>query len=169
MSMFDPVRKLDTADVTDGFDSGHAVLNDYLQRFALTNQSAGMAQTYVSCVQQHGRRVVAGWYSLAFGSVESAAATVGMRQGVARHPLPVMVLARLAVDLRYQRQGLGRALLKDALLRTEQAADIAGLRALLVHAKDEQSRAWYASWDFEPSPSDSRHLCLLIKDLRGAL
>jgi len=81
----------------------------------------------------------------------------------------VMILARLAVDAGHQRQGLGRALLKDALLRTAQAADIAGIRCLLVHAKDDAARAWYASWDFEPSPSDPYHLFLLLKDLRRAL
>jgi len=80
-----------------------------------------------------------------------------------------MILARLAVDLAHQRVGLGRALLKDALGRTAQAADIAGVRALLVHAKDERARNWYLSFDFEPSPSDPLHLFLLMKDLRAAL
>jgi GNAT superfamily N-acetyltransferase len=86
-----------------------------------------------------------------------------------RHPVPVMILASLAVDLSHQRVGLGKALLKDALLRTAQAADIAGIRALLVHAKDERARNWYLNFEFEPSPTDPLHLFLLMKDLRAAL
>jgi len=78
-----------------------------------------------------------------------------------------MILARLAVDVHYQNQGLGRALLKDALLRTAQAADIAGIRALLVHAKDDTARQWYLNWEFEPSPTDPMHLYLLLKDLKA--
>ena len=81
----------------------------------------------------------------------------------------MMLLARLAVDQTEQRRGLGKALLKDALLRTSQAAEIAGIRALLVHAKDDEARAWYASFDFEPSPTDAYHLFLLMKDLRALL
>lgn len=81
--------------------------------------------------------------------------------------MPVMILARLAVDLQHQGMGLGKALLKDALLRTAQAADIAGILALLVHAKDEAARSWYLNWEFEPSASDSLHLFLLMKDIKA--
>ena len=88
-------------------------------------------------------------------------------KGLARHPVPVMILARLAVDTSIQGKGLGAALLKDALLRTVQAADIAGIRCLLVHAKDEAARKWYESWEFEPSPTDPYHLFLLLKDLKA--
>nr|NDG06638.1 N-acetyltransferase [Oxalobacteraceae bacterium] len=123
------------------------------------------AQTYVC---GYGGSVV-GFYSLAVGSVDPAAAAPRVIKGVPRHPVPVMILARLAVDVAHQRVGLGRALLKDALRRTAQAADIAGIRALLVHAKDERARNWYLSFDFEPSPSDPLHLFLLMKDLRAAL
>ena len=80
-----------------------------------------------------------------------------------------MILARLAVDIRHQGKGLGRALLKDAMLRTAQAADIAGIRYLLVHAKDEAARRWYESWELEPSPTDPFHLFLLLKDVKAAL
>ena len=78
-----------------------------------------------------------------------------------------MILARLAVDLAHQGAGLGKGLLKDALLRTAQAWEIAGIRALLVHAKDESARQWYLSWEFEPSPSDQFHLFLLMKDIKA--
>ena len=83
-----------------------------------------------------------------------------------RYPISVMILARLAVDARQAGQGLGKALLKDALLRTAQAADIAGIRALLVHAKDNDAKAFYEHFDFEPSPTDPYHLFLLMKDLQ---
>jgi GNAT superfamily N-acetyltransferase len=77
-----------------------------------------------------------------------------------------MLLARLAVDRTYQGVGLGQALLKDALHRTAQAADIAGIRALVVHAKDEQARQWYEQFNFDPSPTDPLHLFLLMKDVQ---
>lgn len=80
-----------------------------------------------------------------------------------------MILARLAVDEAHQRKGLGRALLKDALLRSAQAAEIAGIRCLLVHAKDDAARYWYERWEFEPSPTDPYHLFLMLKDLKGLL
>ena len=80
-----------------------------------------------------------------------------------------MILARLAVDLQHQRVGMGRALLKDALKRTAQAADIAGIRALLVHAKDEAARQWYLNWEFEPSATDPFHLFLLMKDVKALM
>ena len=83
-----------------------------------------------------------------------------------RYPISVMILARLAVDEHQAGQGLGKALLKDALLRTAQAADIAGIRALLVHAKDDEARAFYEHFDFEPSPTDPYHLFLLMNDLQ---
>jgi GNAT superfamily N-acetyltransferase len=113
--------------------------------------------------------VVVGFYSLAVGSVDPEAAPTRVMKGLARHPVPVMILARLAVDKEHQHRGLGRALLRDSLLRTAQAADIAGIRCLLVHAKDDAARRWYESWEFEPSPTDPYHLFLLLKDLKGSL
>ena len=95
------------------------------------------------------------YYSLAAGAVEHADAPLRVGKGLARHPIPVMLLARLAVDLTWQGRGLGKALVKDALLRTAAAADIAGIRALLVHAKDDEARGWYEALEFEPSPHGS--------------
>ena len=163
--LYTPVRKLTATDRTDAFDCGQAALNQFLQRYALVNQKANSAQTYVCC---RGDLVV-GFYSLAVGSVDPEAAPSRVAKGLARHPVPVMILARLAVDKAHQRKGLGQALLKDALLRTAQAADIAGIRCLLVHAKDEAARDWYESWEFEPSPSDPYHLFLMLKDLKSLL
>ncbi|MBW4047492.1 MAG: GNAT family N-acetyltransferase [Proteobacteria bacterium] len=159
------VRKLAPLDQVDAFDCGENALNQFLQRYALVNQKANSAQTYVCC---HGD-VVVGFYSLAVGSVDPIAALSRVMKGLARHPVPVMILARLAVDKAHQRKGLGQALLKDALLRTAQAADIAGIRCLLVHAKDDAASRWYESWEFEPSLTDPYHLFLMLKDLKGVL
>ena len=160
---YEPVRKLAGSDAVESFDCGQPALNQFLHRFALVNQKSNSAQTYVSC--QGG--LVVGFYSLVDGSVETAAAAPRVIKGIPQHPVPVMILARLAVDLQHQGAGLGKSLLKDALLRTAQAADIAGIRALLVHAKDETARQWYLNWEFEPSPSDRFHLFLLMKDIKA--
>lgn len=160
------VEKLNASHEVDAFACGKDPLDLFLQRFALGNQKAGSAQTYVVCRAE--RRVV-GYYSLAVGAVEYADASARVGKGLARHPIPVMLLARLAIDRSEQGKGLGKALLKDALLRTAQAADIAGIRALLVHAKDDEARAWYEGADFEPSPTDPYHLFLLMKDLRSLI
>lgn len=160
---YEPVRKLAATDTVKGFDCGQVELNQFLQRFALTSQQANSAQTYVCC--QAG--AVVAYYSLAVGSVEPRSATVRVVKGMAQRPVPVMILARLAVDRGHQHIGLGQALLKDALVRTAQAADIAGIRALLVHAKDAAARSWYQQWEFEPSASDPLHLFLLLKDLKA--
>lgn len=162
---FGPVGKLGAADAVDAFDCGHPALNQFLQRYALVNQKANSAQTYVCCINGE----VVGFYSLTVGSVDPVSAPSRVMKGLARHPVPVMVLARLAVDQAHQRKGLGQALLKDALLRTAQAADIAGVRALVVHAKNEAARQWYESWEFEPSPTDSFHLFLMLKDMKSLL
>lgn len=160
-SRYETVRKLEATDNVGSFDCGQPALNQYLQRFALVNQKANSAQSYVCCKDG----VVVGFYSLAVGSVEPAAAPGRVIKGLARYPVPVMILARLGVDSNHQGSGLGRALLKDALLRTLQAANIAGIRAILVHAKDDAARKWYLGWGFEPSPTDPYHLFLLLKDL----
>lgn len=166
MTAYSAITPLDGSHDLVPFDCGQEPLNRYLQRFALTNQKAGAARTYVVCSEEGG---VVGYYSLSVGSVSHAETPGRISRGLARHPIPVMLLARLAVDGRKQGAGLGRALLKDALLRTHQAAGIAGIRALLVHAKDDRARNWYRRFDFEPSPTDPYHLFLLMKDLRALL
>ena len=146
----------------DDFDCGRPPLNYYLARFAWVNQQSGAARTYVAC---RGKRVV-GYYSLAFGSIAHEAASPRVRKGLARHPIPIMLLARLAVDVTEQGHGVGKGLLKDALLRTLQAVDIGGLCAVIVHAKDAQAKAFYEKFGFEPSPLDESHRMLLLKDVR---
>ena len=160
---YEPIRKLASSDAIESFDCGQSELNQFLQRFALVNQKSNNAQTYVSC----NCGAVVGFYSLAVGSVEPSNAAPRVTKGIPQHPVPVMILARLAVDLQHQGVGLGKALLKDTLLRTAQAADIAVIRALLVHVKDEPARQWYFNWEFEPSPSDPFYLFLLMKDMKA--
>ena len=160
-----PVEKLDATHDVDSFECGKEPLDRFLKRFALANHKADSARTYVAC---RGFTVLA-YYTLAAGAVEHADAPLRVRKGSARHPIPVMLLARLAVDLTWQGRGQRKALVKDALLRTAAAADVAGIRALLVHAKDNDARRWYEALEFEPSPTDPYHLFLLIKDLRAIL
>lgn len=147
------------------FNCGNDELNRFLKRFALANQQAQSAQTYVACRDT----VVVGYYSLAFGSVAREQTPERVKKGLARHPVPVMILARLAIDQSMQGKGLGQGLLKDALERTVRAADIGGLRAMLVHAKDDSARVFYEHFNFEPSPTDPYHLFMLLKDLKRAV
>jgi GNAT superfamily N-acetyltransferase len=164
--MYSSIQKLSFGHKVDAFDCGEAALNQFLHRFALVNQKANSAQTYVVTTQQD--EVIA-FYSLAVGSVAYLASPLRIRKGLPAHPVPVMILARLAVDRHHQGKGLGKALLKDALLRTLQAADIAGIRCLLIHAKSDAAREWYQSFDFEPSPIDSYQLFLLLKDIKAVV
>lgn len=145
----------------NSFDCGVSVLNDYLKKYALQNQKKHAARTYVA---SRGSRVV-GYYSLAYGSVSLEEAPHSVKSGLPRHPIPVILLARLAVDSTEQGSGLGGALLKDALLRTVQASEIAGLRAMLVHAKDDSAKRFYEKFGFEPSPIDGYHLFLRLSDI----
>jgi GNAT superfamily N-acetyltransferase len=156
------IEKLRPEHSVAGFDCGQEELNRFLTRFALLNQLAGAAQTYLAL---SGEAVV-GYYSLAVGEVAYDDAPSRLKKGLARHPVPIMLLARLAISTKVQGQGLGAGLLKDAMLRTIQAADIAGIRALVVHAKNENARRFYQHFGFVSSPTDPLHLNLLVKDIR---
>lgn len=156
------VEKLRADHKIEGFDCGREELNRYLLRYAFSNQLAGAAQTYVGLA---GDSVV-GYHTLAVGQVSREEAPERLTKGLARHPVPIMLLARLAVDRRWQGQGVGKSLLKDAMQRTLQAADIAGIRAFAVHAKDDEARSFYERFDFVPSPTDPMHLFVLLKDVR---
>ena len=147
------------------FDCGVPALNEYLKQYALQNQKKNAARTYVAT---RGHRVV-GYYSLAYGSVALEEAPANVKAGLAKHPIPILLLARLAVDVTERGQGLGAGLLKDALLRTAQAAEIAGLRAMIVHAKDDATLAFYEKYGFEQSPIDAYHLFLKVSDIIASL
>jgi GNAT superfamily N-acetyltransferase len=156
------VEKLRRDHATEGFDCGREALNRYLQRYAWQNQQAGASQTYVGIVGD----AIAAFYALAVGQVTHGEAPERLTKGLARRPIPIMLLARLAVDRIWRGQGVGKALLRDAIERTLQAADIAGIRALAAHAKDEEARRFYEHFDFVPSPTDPLHLFVLLKDVR---
>jgi GNAT superfamily N-acetyltransferase len=155
------IAKLDRSHRVQSFDCGVAPLNEYLKQYALQNQSAGGARSYVAT---RGGSVV-GYYSLATAQVEYAVAPDRLRKGLARHPVPVILLARLAVDRGSQGIGLGAALLRDALKRAHNASEIIGVRAILVHAKDEKARRFYEHFDFDPSPIEPLQLFLLVKEV----
>ena len=155
------IEKLRREHSLDRFDCGKDELNRFLKRQAWNNQQSHSAQTYVLARELS----VLGYYSLAAGSVRHEDATERVKKGLARHPIPVILLARLAVDMSLQGKGVGPALLKDALLRAAGAADTIGARALLLHAKDDNAKGFYEHFDFEPSPSDPYHLLLIMKDL----
>ncbi len=159
------VEKLNRSHRVDDFDCGSPPLNSWLQQYALPNQFAQTSNTYLAMQED----AVVGYYSLAASRVLHDDAPERLRKGISRHPIPLMLLARLAVDLRWRSIGVGAALIKDAIRRTLQAADIAGIRALEVNAKDEQAVAFYSHFNFVPSPTDPLHLFCLLKDLRSQL
>ncbi|MGD0870989.1 MAG: GNAT family N-acetyltransferase [Bryobacteraceae bacterium] len=156
------VEKLRRDHTIEGFDCGREELNRYLSRYAWQNQQAGASQTYVGIAGD----AIAGFYTLAVGQVTHEEVPERLTKGLAKRPIPIMLLARLAVDRRWHGQGVGKALLRDAIERTLQAADIAGIRALAAHAKDEEARCFYEHFDFVPSPTDLLHLFVLLKDVR---
>lgn len=156
---------LESGHDVSAFDCGAPALDEYLKKYALANHQNQSARTYVA---RRGEAVV-GYYTLAAGSVSREETPARVAKGLARHPVPVILLARLAVDRGEQGRGVGAGLLKDALLRAAQAADIIGCRAVLVHAKDQSARAFYQRFGFEPSPVDELHLYLLMKDIKKSM
>jgi GNAT superfamily N-acetyltransferase len=152
-----------------GFDCGKEAINKYLKQHAAGNQTGGAARTYVVANENFGPNAIAGYYSLAPAAVRLQEAPERVRKGQAQHPVPCILLARLAVDRRCHGQGLGRSLFRDALLRALSAHDQIGGRAFLVHAMDEEARRFYERYGMLPSPSDPLHLFLLFKDIRNLL
>ncbi len=142
-----------------GFESGEPVLDDWLRRRALKNEASGASRTYVVCAEKK----VVGYYTLAVGAVALVEAAGRVRRNMP-DPLPVMVLGRLAVDQEYQRRGIGTGLLRDAILRTVQAAEIAGIRAILVHALSESAKHFYEEWGFVASPVDPLTVMITITE-----
>jgi GNAT superfamily N-acetyltransferase len=165
MTLLPRVEKLQRSHCVEGFDCGREALNRFLLRYALQNQQSGASQTYLLLIDDE----LVGFYTLVAGQIEYTDAPERLKKGLARHPIPLMLLARMAIATKWQGKGLGSGLLKDAMLRTLTAADIAGIRAFAVHAKDDQARSFYEHFDFIPSPSDPYHLFLLLKDIRAEL
>ena len=152
-------EKLNLSHQIKGFDSGNSQLDDWLKNRAIKNEIEGASRTYVLC----NGDVVIGFYCLANGSVFQSVATGKVRRNMP-DPIPVMVIGRLAIDRSWQGKGLGHALLKDAILRTLQASEIAGIRAILVHAISENAKLFYEKCGFTASPIDEMTLMIRIKD-----
>lgn len=161
MSGYSAPRPIRADDGLADFESGEDSLDHYLRARALPNHSEGASRCYVTC--RAGS--VVGFYALASASVQRREATGAIRRNMPE-PIPVILLSRLAVDRADQGKGLGRALLRDAILRSVRAADLIGVRALLAHAIDDKARNFYSHCGFKPSPTDPMHLLLLMKDAR---
>lgn len=159
------IAKLSNSHNLKNFDCGNFDLNNYLIKYALKNQQSDSSTTYIACLEDN----VIGYYTLTVASVIHENAPPRISKGLPKYPIPVALLARLAVSKEFQKRGIGRGLLKNCLIRVNEAADLIGIRALLVHAKDEKARDWYQQFDFEPSPTDPLHLFLILKDIRAIL
>jgi len=146
------------------FDCGNEVLNEWLIKRTLKNQSSGASRTFVT---RSENRVI-GYYALASGSVERMVSQKPIARNMAE-PIPVMVLGRLAIDTRVQGQGLGSALLKDALLRTFSVSKNVGIRAILVHAISEDAKRFYSGYGFQVSTIDPMTLMLPIRHIEDTL
>lgn len=161
-----PVRRVEANDDLDRFDCGVPAFDEWLKRFALSDQRAGASVTYVL---ERGSQMV-GFYTLAPHTIEPEAAPGRLGAGMARQrPIPVILLARLGLDRSVQGTGLGGDLLKDALARCAAAADDIGGRAVLVHAKDDGAAAFYQRHGFVPLEQNPNHLFVLMKDLRASI
>lgn len=158
-----PQPLADRHQLTD-FDSGEPALDDWLKRRAAKNQANGSSRTYVVC---EGDTVI-GYYCLAAGGLGHAEAPSGMRRN-RPDPIPVLVLGRLAIHKDHHQKGIGTALLNDAIRRAIQAAGIAGVTALLVHAISEQARRFYLSRGFIESPIKPMTLCLMLATVEQAM
>ncbi len=163
---FSGVEKLTKDHDLKSFSCNRPALDEWLKKYALTAQASDSAKTYVV----HKDNAVLGYYALTAGCIKVAEATGRAGAGQPRAgSVAIALLARLAVDQTVQGQGLGCALLKDALIRCENAADIIGVRAVLVHALDDEAKAFYTKFGFEASPVDDMTLMLMMKDIRGAM
>ena len=148
----------------EGFDCGEPSLDDWLRRRARANQAAGASRTFVLC---EGDRVIA-YYALASGAVTAAASPGRFRRNMPE-PIPVAVLGRLAIDRGRQGRGIGRALFRDAALRVLNAAEVLGIRGILVNALSDEARAFWLAVGFEPSPLDPMTLMVTLADVGAAV
>lgn len=147
----------------DTFDCGKPSLNEWLIRYARQAQGSGSSKTFVSADQEH----VAGYFSLTVGQIDTMDAPERIRKGMGQYPIPVVILARLAVSLQAQGTGIGIGLLQDAIKRTLLIAEQAGIRAMLTHPIDEDAARFYKRFGFQASPLQQDQLLLLLKDTRA--
>ena len=157
-------ERLEPHHLLESFDCGVPSLNDWLKRRARMNEREGASRSYVVCAGQE----VVGYYCLAAGSVCCLDVPGRVRRNMP-DPLPVMVIGRLAIHREWQGQGLGRALLRDAAIRTLSAAEVAGVRAILVHALSEEAKRFYIRWGFMESPTNPMTLVITLQDVKKSL
>lgn len=150
----------------DGFDCGKPALNDWLLRHSRQAQASGSAKTFVVAADEQR---VAGFFSLTVGQVDAVDAPERLRKGMGHYPLPVVILARMAVALQDQGRGIGYGMLQDAIRRTLVIAEQAGIRALLTHPIDAEAARFYTRFGFVPSPLREQQLLLLLKDAKKAI
>lgn len=155
-------EKLKRTHNTKQFDCGNSELNSWLQVSAFQSQRADETFTFVCCCQND----VIAYYSLAIGAIEHQHATPRIIKKLERYSIPVMIISRLAVDKKFQKQNCGNSILKDAISRTLLAAKLTGIKVILVHAEDENVKKFYQKFDFEPCPVDPFKQMLLLKDAR---
>lgn len=168
MSRYSAVQPFSPDHEVESFDCGSPAQSNWLRKRALEAHQSGTSRVYVVCLG--GTRRVVGYHALAAGSVERESAPGRVQRGTGRHPIPVILLTRLGVDLAEQGRGLGTALVKDALQRVASAGHQIGVRALLIHAESDEARRFYVHLaEFEPSPTDPLHLFLLMKDLKATI
>lgn len=161
-----PVLLTEEHDVSS-FDCGVDALNTFLKGHALQNQRNNSARTFVT--SRTGSAEVVGYYSLCAASVDFEQTPERIRKGLARHEVPLVLLARLAIDAGCQGQGLGASMLQDAFLRFMKAQEAIGARALLAHAKDESAKAFYEKWGFVSTEGLPLHLYILTKQIKTTL
>jgi len=160
------IEKLANSHDASGFDCGVESMTTWIKRYALASKQSDSTQPYI--LHQRDNQVI-GYYALSAGDVNRDAAPERIAKGMPNYPIGVIVLTRLAVDTRFQGRGLAATLLQDAFARVERAADIVGVRALLVHAINDRAREFYLHQGFVPSPLEPMHLMLAMKDLRRTL
>ncbi len=158
------IEKLQRSHTVEGFTCGEPELDRFLIRHAFQAQQMHSSQTYVALSD----KTVIGFYTIVVGEVRHVDAPDRVVKGMPRYPIPLLVLARLAVHSQWQGRGIGAGMLLDALGRVLQVADIVGIRAMAVHAKDDSAAGFYRHFGFMSSPTDSRHLFILVKDIQAA-
>jgi len=161
-----PPEKITPDVILNNFNSGKSALDEWLKKHSL---QAGNGNTATTFVVTNKEQEVVGYYSLSTGSISQEAATDRIRKGTARYEIPVILLARLAVDESYQRSGVGRALLRDAVIRVVNISLEVGVRAILTHPIDAEAANFYLKYGFERSPIPPDQLMILLKDARKAL
>lgn len=147
------------------FNSNYPELDNWLKKYAFQAKASGSANTFIISDDHQ----VVGYYSLTVGQVDVSEVSERIKKGMGKYPIPVVILARLAVHTTYQGKGIGKGMVKDAIIKTLQIADQGGVRALLVHAIDGRAQSFYQRFGFEPSPVRENQLLLLLKDAKKEL